>query len=321
MSFNDANLYIPVLKSEISNRGVELSNHGCTVCTFVYEKDAGMCPVCGTPSPLAMLESEMLAVALSVPDSKGERKAIPSTQIVCETCTVEYGKGEEMCPVCGEQNPSAEAASEMLVAALSVPDVIDAKQRQQNADIEAFDREYAIGLRGALNAQYRTCIACTTLNAEGRVQCMSCSIILDKARREMAAEQVDRKTVALGKMVFDDGVGILKEMGIPYPPNISAKCLAFAAAYAARHSGMSDESTAKFSERVAAAIANNPTQDMTVDILHTWFEGCEMKINLLYGTRDPVPCKSVNWMSLRKFDSECPSLIIVHHAGHFTVYS
>jgi hypothetical protein len=59
---------------------------------------------------------------------------------------------------------------------------------------------------------------------------------------------------------------------------------------------------------------------MWSDLLGVWFQGLDLKINILYGPAKPTD-KFQDWASLRKFNPELRTLIIVNTGSHYAVYS
>jgi hypothetical protein len=286
----------------------------CITCTFVYPEYKPMCGMCSAHNPLVNDEELARAIAevdrIDFQEHKDREK--------------KNNEDNQMCGVFSAHNPLVN--DEELARAIAEVERMDL---QEHEDREKKNNEDSMRLILRLNGDRPSeellcvkCSVCSLDNNPDRVQCIVCGTELDKKERDLAPDVVSREQITLGLREYDTGgapdVNMLNPLG--FRGKTGNACLVNATAFVVKEACLLHMDLAILSDRITKDCTANPGTPMWSDLLGVWFQGLNIKINILYGPVNPED-KFQDWASLRKFNPRLRTLIIGNTGSHYAVYS
>lgn len=268
----------------------------CSVCTFAYPTDNSACDICATPNPVAVARYEEMAKEMANEMLRDRNRG-------------------------GSSREDEELAK--AIAAMELKELQDQKDREE----ENFEASMLLAYQlredhPPPRLPYLRCSVCTLENLPDRVQCIACGTEICVKERALAPGVVSRKQIALGPLAYDKGGKPDKKLLDPlgFLGKTGNACMVNATAFITEDAQLSPSDLKTLAERVTRDCKANPDKSMWSDLLGVWFQGLDLKINILYGPAKPTG-KFQDWASLRKFNPEFRTLIIANTGSHYAVYS
>lgn len=248
--------------------------------------------------------------------------------VVCTACTFVYPISILKCGMCEKPNTVgnerlgsfSNREDEELAKAIAAVELLE-RQERQDREAENFNKSMQLQFEYNKYEQHVSCSTCSFKNYSERVQCIMCSTELDEKERDLAPGIVSRDQIALGPLAYDNGgapdVKILNPLG--FLGKTGNACMVNATAFVVGYAHLSHKDLSTLASRVTNDCKANPRELMWSDLMGVWFQGLDLKINILYGPDKPTS-NFHYWASLRKFNPELQTFIIGNTGSHYAVY-